>query len=392
MRRPLALLAILLTAAVLAGCLEGSDSGKGPVTLVSSDDYVVPAVPSVDAVALLADHAAFVTEHNERAANRPTHESARQALLAYFDSYGLETYRHNFTSGGLEQANLVGIQWGAVRDQWVVVGGHYDTITDDCLVGTLPVVGVENPCVGRRLSQGAYDDGSGTMMTVHLAKAFADVEPYYTMAFVAYDGEERGTQGAAAFVQDFAIGNEDGLFPTPYGQIKVVGAIDLDMVGINWPGTMAPMNVLTNSEHAYAVADGKRIEMGWPDEQWIRKEGLKLGSSDYARFWEVGGATGEGIDPIPTIFFISDFEEIGLANLGGMTPEEAHTPTAPDGAPASLGVYPFWHAQDTVETMTAMAGGEDALLAGFQSAVDVAAHVLHAMAYQPELEFDAVAK
>lgn len=378
--RILAVLALLGLAAV-AGCLDDT-STTDPNAVLDPAAYVVPEVPRVDAAALLADHAAFVTKNNERAANKPTHESARVDLLARFESYGLETYRQNFTAGGLEQANILGIRWGAVRDQWVVVGGHYDTITDDCLVSEVPVVGVENPCPLRALSQGAYDDGSGTMMSVHLGKAFANVTPYYTMAFVGYDGEERGTQGAAAFVDAFVTGGEEGNnFTTPYGQIKVRGAVDLDMIGLNWPGVMAPINVLTNSEVAYASADNARNAMGWPDAQWKRKDGLQLGSSDYARFWEV---TEEHGGPIATIFFIADFEEIGVPAIAGSeTPDNLYTP---------MGAYPFWHLQDTVETMTAMAGGQDNLEAGFQSAVDVAAAVLHAMACQPTLEFDAVAK
>ncbi|MFA5942917.1 MAG: M28 family peptidase [Candidatus Thermoplasmatota archaeon] len=380
MRKMLALLALLLGAA-FAGCLDSSDPVDGTDSIVDPTAYVVPAVPAIDAVQLLADHAAFVTQHNERAANLPTHESAREAMLAAFESYGLEAYRQNFTAGDLPQANIMGIKWGVVRDQWVVVGGHYDTITDDCLVSAVPVLNIENPCIGRTLSQGAYDDGSGTMMTLHLAEAFSNITPYYTMAFVAYDGEERGTQGAAAFVNGFVTGGEDQNF-TQYGPIKVVGAVDLDMVGINWPGTMAPMNILTNSEKAYSVADEFRSGLAWPDEQWIRKEGLRLGSSDYARFWEV---TAEDGGPIPTIFFISDFEEVGITNLQGGVPPAAHSPEG-------VGAYPFWHLEDTVETMTAMAGGQDALVAGFQSATELAATVLHAMACQPSLEFDAVAK
>ena len=372
--RTLAVLALLAFAAV-AGCVAETPSDEA-VDVPTPATYVVPEVPHVDAADLLADHAAFVTEHNERADNVATHESARVALLAMLASYGLETYRQDFTAGGLEQANLIGIKWGHVRDQWVVVGGHYDTTTDDCVVGGVPGVG----CPLRALSQGAYDDGSGVMMSVHLGKAFANVTPYYTMAFVMYDGEERGTQGAAAFVNEFVTGGEDGTFPTPYGQVRVRGAVDLDMIGLNWPGVTAPINVIDNSEAAYAAADNKRNEMGWPDAQWKRKDGLTLGSSDYARFWEV---TAEQNGPIPTIFFISDFEELGVPNVTGEVPDEASTP---------IGAYPFWHLQDTVETMTAMAGGYDNLLAGFQASVDVAAAVLHAMACQPTLEFDAVPK
>jgi len=389
MRTLMAALAVVLSASILAGCLS-SGPAPAPTTVVGKDSYKVPDVPKVDAKDMLADHAAFVRKDNERAANKPTHEAARQDLLAHFKSYGLETYRLNFTKG-IPQADIIGIKWGVDRTHWVVVGGHYDTISDDCLVGGVnrtPVPPVQNPCVGRSVSEGAYDDGSGTMLTVHLAKAFANVSTYYTIAFVAYDGEERGTQGAAAFVDALVTGGEEGNnFTTPYGQVKVVGDIDIDMVGINWPGTLAPINVMTNSESAFTVANGKRKEMGWPDDQWIRKEGLKLGSSDYARFWEV---TEEHGGPIPTIFFISDFEEVGPGNYGDTIPPSAHTP---------FGAYPFWHLEDTVETMRMMAGDPPAdnlphpnTEAGFQAFLDVAAAELHAMSCQPAMSFDAVPK
>jgi hypothetical protein len=317
--------------------------------------YLAPEVPAVDAAALLADHAAFVTAYNVRKANGPDHEAARNALIDLFESYGLEAYRHNFTQG-IDQANIVGIKWGVVRDQWVVVGGHYDTTT---------TAGVD-----QETSQGAYDDGSGTFLTVHQAKAFSTVQPYYTMAFVAYDGEERGLQGASAFVRDFYLEGNG----TPYGRVNIVGAVDLDMVGINWPGTMAPMNILSNSNALSAVADAKRTEMGWPDEQWKEKDSLaeaglvELGSSDFAAFMEAG---------IPTIFFISDFLEMGLP---APAPPLAYTP---------VGVYPFWHQYDTLESMTAMAGSEENLRLGFQATSDVTAHILWSLAMQPNAEWDA---
>ncbi|MEA3135744.1 MAG: hypothetical protein QOJ26_223 [Thermoplasmata archaeon] len=363
-------LALAATGVLLAGCLSSSPtepSSDDRVGAASRETYVVPEVPHVDAAELLRDHAEFVRANSDRRDNTEDHENARLAILERFASYGLETYRHDFVND-IPQANLIGIKWGIVRDQWVVVGGHYDIVnTPPCLPG-VPQCQFQ--------TEGAYDDASGTMMSVHLAKAFANTTPYYTMAFIAYDGEERGLNGASAFVRDFVTG-DDGEYPTPYGRVKIIGALDLDMIGLNWPGVMAPINVLTNSELTYKVADEKRHEMDWPDAQWRRKDGLKLGSSDYARFWSVSEEDG---GPIPTMFFIADFEEIGAPNAGGEVPAEAYTP---------FGAYPFWHLEDTVETMTAMAGGQANLESGFQAAADVAAHVLHAYACHPLYEFDA---
>ena len=100
---------------------------------------------------------------------------------------------------------------------------------------------------------------------------------------------------------------------------------------------------------------------------------------------EVGkaGSSSEGMEPIPTIFFISDFEELGAPSAGDEGVPQAYTP---------MGAYPFWHLEDTVETMTAMAGGQANLEDGFQAAVDVATAVLYSMACQPALTFDAVPK
>lgn len=372
-----AFVASLLAMLAVAGCFSDSDSGSDSdqPTPVTKENYVVPDVPAMDAVVLLEDHAKFVRENPNRQGNTADHESARLAMMDMLASWGLETYRHNFTAG-IPQANIMGIKWGAVRDQWVVVGAHYDIVNTPPCPPTHP-----NGCSTE--TQGAYDDGSGTMMTMHLAKAFSNVTPYYTMAFVAYDGEERGLQGAGAFVRDFMVEpiDEEGNDKTPYGQIDIVGALDLDMLGLNWPGVMAPFNILDNSENLYQVANAKRLDMEWPDEQWKPKDGLALGSSDYARFWSVDEDSG---GPIPTMFFIADFEELGVPMIGGVTPAQAHTPA---------GAYPFWHLEDTVETMTGMAGGEANLIAGFQAAADVAVVVMHAMACQPALDFsDAVVR
>jgi len=360
--RKIAVLALLLVAG-LAGCTQNSPAPTPNTILTRTAPdpaaYVVPAVPKVDAKDLLADHAAFVSKNFMRADNVPTHESARQDLLQHFQSYGLDAYRFNFTNG-IPQADIVGIKWGVDREHWVFVGGHYDTTTWD--KGTTHAMGDSS------VSQGAYDDGSGTMIAVHLAKAFANVTPYYTIAFVAYDGEERGIQGAAAIVDAVTSGNftlGDHKF-----NVTIVGDLDLDMVGINWPGTSAPIDLLTNSKASSTLIHAKWKGMGYPDNQLIEKDGLKLGSSDYSAFWR------QKEPAIPTVFFISDFEEIGVGS-------------APDAVQTPFGAYPFWHMTDTVETMTAMAGGQAALEAGFQSASDLAAHVVHFMACQPLVKLDA---
>src|SRR5688500_17394357 len=107
------------------------------------------------------------------------------------------------------------------------------------------------------------------MTVIHLAKPFANGTPSCTMAFGAYDGAERGLRGALAFVNDVVKTAQ-----SPYGDVEIVGTVDLDMIGINWPGTMAPVVVLANSEAIAKTADDKRLSMEWPDDQWHRKPNL----------------------------------------------------------------------------------------------------------------------
>ncbi|MES2153649.1 MAG: M20/M25/M40 family metallo-hydrolase [bacterium] len=369
MRNLLAPLAVaVMTLTVLSGCSTPQAPVEAPPIVAPAGPdpaaYVVPPVPHVDAAALLADHAAFVTKNNLRADNVPTHESARVDLLAHFASYGLDTYRFNFTTG-IPQADIMGVKWGVDREHWVFVGGHYDTTTWD--------KAATHSMGDSAVSQGAYDDGSGTMIAVHLAKAFSNVTPYYTIAFVAYDGEERGIQGAAAIVDDVTGGNSTVAAHFGVPRITIVGDLDLDMVGINWPGTSAPIDLMTNSKAQSAQIHAQWKKLGYPDNQLIEKDGLKLGSSDYSAFWRQDQPT------IPTVFFISDFEEIGVGS-------------APDAVQTPFGAYPFWHMTDTVETMTAMAGGPGPLEQGFDTAANLGAFVVHSMACQPLVKLDAVAR
>jgi Zn-dependent M28 family amino/carboxypeptidase len=349
--RTLALLGLLLVASV-AGCL-GSDEAE-------PDAVTSGRAPAVDAAALVAGLRSFAETHPSRADNHPDHEAARQFLAAQFESFGLEVYRHDFTEG-IDQANIVGIKWGTVRDQWVVVGGHYD------IVRMPPCPDVVPSCPTGTTSQGMYDDGSGTMMTVYLAQAFADLATHYTVAFVGFDGEERGLQGSGRFAEDFAAGL------TPYGPITYRAMLNLDMFGLNWPGVDAPVYFDSNSPELEAEVAALAAADGFPEDM-VKYQGITLGRSDYAHFMDLG---------VPTGFFISSFEEYQApANI----PLEGQQPVP------GLDAYPFWHTQDTWETMVLMAGSEADVVAGFQTAVDLASGVLWRMAQAGPLFAEAPAE
>ncbi len=352
-------MALPLLLATLAGCL--SEDGE-PIEANLEVAYAgLDSLPAVDAVRLVSELRSFADSYPERAANLPAHIGARDFLADQFASFGLEVWRQNFTDG-IEQENIAGIKWGENRNEWVVVGGHYDMVTTDCIAGTIanavPVAGDLAPdCVTRPFSQGIYDDGSGTLMTVHLAEAFAQLDTKYTIAFVGFDGEERGLQGSGAFAETLFTGE------TPWGPVTVRGMLDLDMIGLNWPGVEAPIYFDSNSPELEARVAELGAEIGFPEDM-IKFQGITLGRSDYAHFMDQGAPTG---------FFISDFEEWELpANSGVTVPCEATMPRCT--------AYPFWHVEDTWDTMVLMAGSQEDVEAGFQTATQLAAGVLFLMA------------
>jgi len=355
--RSLLVASIVAAVALIAGC-AGPAMTTTSTTTAPAPTYAMPAMPKTNAVQLLADLNEFSTKFPERWGTLDTHEGARGWLDAQFKGAGLQTFRVNYTKGGLQQADVVGIHWGLVRDQIVVVGGHFDTTHWDCIADeSLPQPA---GCAGHKTSAGAYDDGSGTMITVQLAKAFANVTPYYTTVFAAYDGEERGLEGCGAFIEAVQDGS------TPLGNVTFRGALDMDMFGITYPGTQAPIEVLHNSQALYNVFDAERKNLTVPDDMVYQKDLVTLGSSDFALYFQ---------QDVPTIFFSSDFGQFAAPG-----PVPAHAPMA---------YYPFWHLEDTYTTMTLAAGSEANLEAGFTTASTIGAAVLHAMADDPNLKLDA---
>jgi len=342
--------ACLLMGLLFAGCTQTSAPNTTQTTPPPTSLYPATA-PSFAASALLADLKTFATQFPVRNDNVPTHEGARQWIAKQWSDAGLTVWRQNFTSGNLPQANIVGIKWGTDRSSLIVVGGHYDTTHWDCIADSrLP-----DPakCAGHEASQGAYDDGSGTIMSVELGKRWANVTTPYTVAFVTYDGEERGLQGAGAFVENVTGGG------SIFGNVTIRGALDIDMFGITWPGTNAPVQILDNSNALHKVFKDTQAAIGMPADMYYCGDMVTLGSSDFQVFFD---------QKIPVVFFSSDF--------GKYSP-----PGAPAAAPEAY--YPNWHFVDTYDTMQAEAGGATQLEQGFTTAVSFATAELHALADTP---------
>ncbi|HLF17093.1 MAG TPA: M28 family peptidase [Candidatus Thermoplasmatota archaeon] len=354
-------LAPLLAAAfAFAGCLNsGTPAGGEP----DPASFAVPPVPLVDANTTVATLHEFVTTFPARVDNVPTHLGARDWLASEFAAAGLEVWRQPFTNR-IPQENIAGIHWGVDRDTWVVIAGHYDTTSQECAIlapDISPPV-----CPLRAPTQGAYDNGSGTILVLELARAFASVPTWYTVAFVEFDGEERGLEGSSAFVQAAVDGD------TPYGALDFRAMVDLDMFGLNWPGVDSPIEVGQNSPELLAFVQDTTRAMGVPEGAMLYDgPGLDLPNGDRLPFRQLGDTDFRnfGVLGVPYLFLTSDF----------------YNAQAPLNVPVTLpyGIYPFWHFIDTWDTMVLSAGSEADVVAGFQTALDLSAAVVHVMAAQP---------
>ena len=112
--------------------------------------------------------------------------------------------------------NVVGFLPGsdpAKRDQWVVVGGHYDHVGEGGLDGD-------------RIHNGADDNASGTSGVLEIAQAFGSLPPAQrparSLVFVAFSGEEKGLLGSDAILAQETLPLD-----------KLVFMLNLDMIGRN---------------------------------------------------------------------------------------------------------------------------------------------------------------
>lgn len=319
----------LAVAALLAGCLQADNGGDGPGPATPSDP---PAAADVlagldlavrpDGQRALADLEEFVALAPRRYENQFQHEAARGWLADAFAAAGLQVVRQDFMgtsqAAGLSGAvsdqvpgqNILGILPGRDPDRLLVFGAHYDS--------AITAYGA------------AYDDGSGTVILVELARAMAQHEWTHTLVFAQFDQEEAGLVGSAHAAQAFV---DEGK------QVDLM--VNFDMAGINWPA-----------------------KVGGVVDVPITAEFLLEGAVQNAALWT------------------QVVEHLGHPAASNSVESMANATSAPSdhgsfvaaGVPSAwvhgslIGNYPAYHTADTVETMIADVGGDRAALeAGFDA-------------------------
>jgi hypothetical protein len=257
--------------------------------------------------------------------------------------------------------NVVATVPGRDPDRWVVIGGHYDAVFFTSVPYSVT-------------AQGAFDNGVGTSVVFELARLF---HQYHTgtldatLVFVHFDCEELGEHGAYGFVEQVPAG------------VEVAAAINLDMVGLNYPvvDVLPPsaqpyynLYVYTSPVEDLAAYEGqenvsaagarfaplrdltKRVayqDLGLPPKYvWVLED--IEGNSDQRPFTEAG---------IPALWLRGMHHGL-LFNRGSSSPEDVQK---------GLDEMNYKHLPvDTLPTLEAMAGGKGELLRGIRTPLDLA--------------------
>lgn len=223
--RPVVVVLFILAAPILAGCMQA----PAPV---ATEESAIPelagvAGPMVDGARTRAWWDEWVNAHPMRLAGSPTNVQASERIAADLADAGFDTRIVYYAPGGSESPTtqgiraVVGTKVGATQPDKVLAWvSHYDSAASTVYA--------------------AYDDGSGTAVTLEVARALAQYDNQKTLMAVFFDAEELGVVASQYFVQQ-AMADKEATFDLVIG---------LDMTGINCPGHAWPLYHHPSEEHA----------------------------------------------------------------------------------------------------------------------------------------------
>ena len=132
-----------------------------------------------------------------------------------------ETYRDSFKLNDLDGYNIVGVIEGtdpALKNEYVILGGHYDHIGNGKEVN------------GDVIANGANDDASGTIAAMEIGRYFAKTRSNKRSVLITlYDAEEKGLKGSAHLAKRLKESEMSVYTMTNFEMIGVPRAEDVSM-------------------------------------------------------------------------------------------------------------------------------------------------------------------
>ena len=166
----------------------------------------------------------------------------------------------------------------ALRDEYVIVGAHYDHLGRSTFNALDPAAG------DTAIRHGADDNASGTAAVLELARLVARRPARRTVVFANFTGEELGVLGSQHFVDDP---------PVPLARVDAM--LNFDMVGRLRDDKLIVYGVATATELP-ALLDSANAGVGLR----LTALGDGYGPSDHAPFYGKG---------VPVLHFFTDLHE-----------------------------------------------------------------------------------
>ena len=177
--------------------LARREISQGASPSAGTDPRVAALVRQVSAGRWFAN-VSTLAEFSRSSFNTAQLDAAREHIATQFASLGLAVSepQFEFTSGTTVIArNVIGRWQGAITpDDWIVVGGHYDSRQSQ----------LSNP----NGAPGADDNASGCAGVMEAARVLVKGRPASTILFMCYAGEEQGLHGSQAHVTQLANAGE----------------------------------------------------------------------------------------------------------------------------------------------------------------------------------------
>jgi hypothetical protein len=235
--------------------------------------------------------------------------------------------RLRIVTGDRKADNVCGVLRGSdpvLREEWVVVGAHYDHVG-------LGQGGGPDPRAIGQIHNGADDNASGTAAMLEVAESFAlgKARPRRSLLFLAFSGEEKGLLGSAAWVKDPAVPLD-----------RIVAMINLDMVGRYRPGMLDVVAAESGSTLKAAVdaaAEGLGLEYRHTNEGIRDSDGWNFFQAKIPTVFFFTGLHGEYHRP-PDDWWLLNAE--GAAKIAEWTARTVRLLADADGRPAFVPVTP----------------------------------------------------
>jgi aminopeptidase YwaD len=235
-----------------------------------------------------------------RLAGTPGNDSAAAFLARRYRSLGLSElvpgYLQPFDALSAQDAhagrtaprptqNVVALLRGrdpALRDEYVVIGAHFDHL------GRSPISALD-PAAGDAIRNGADDNASGTAAVLELARLLAANPPRRSVIFANFSAEELGVLGSSWFVNHL---------PVPPGSI--IAMLNFDMVGRLRNDKLIVYGTSTATE-LKGIVDSANAATGTASAMLrITSGGDGYGPSDQTSFYA---------KDIPVLHFFTDLHE-----------------------------------------------------------------------------------